>query len=941
MCDFLVKVVTPLIDSEGKSSIELKVLTREKSDKDAANYSELIKAIKAAGATKVGVVKKDKPKGPFANRFMSLLSKDSDLEVVDCAIGLASAMSVKDATAQANIRHAAQFTSSLLRRYALPKVESVVDQEKKISHTNLADDIVNIYDEPSKVKSKLDPEDLDLAYNPIIQSGGRYDHKAGAMSDENLLKHEGAIIVRLGSKYKNYNANIGRTYFINPTKYQEEVYKVLTQVYRSCLSKLKSGNSLADVYNAAKSIINKMKPEIKDHFVANCGTGIGLEFREASYVLSGKGGKNILQAGMIYNLSIGFRHLHVNGKNVSPDDTKVSDKIFGCFLSDTIRVTADDAESLTVAKRDWSDVSYYNEDDVSESDEDSESDDEKNRGIKKGALRTDKNKDDESSLQQQQRRLAQKRREEELRKFSSDKMDKQFDSKMPSKDRVFASYKNAGSLPNNLRQDRIYVDVSAESVLLPVTGQLVPFHISTIKNCHKTEASGFTTLTITFVTPQGAGGAQLPSFLDRKCKFIKEMTFRSSSGTIGKTYFDIKELKKRVQNRLKEHEAKASLVVQEDLILNKKGNQIKLNNISVKPYTRKKTHGYIEAHVNGFRVVTNNGSSRQKIDIIYKNIKAAFYHPANKKRLAVVLHLQLHNKIILDKKKSKKTDYIQIYQDLVEASQDLAESKRYYDEDGLLEEQEERRNRKKWNDRFKGFVQKVQSYLQEAKNQPEIEFDIPYEKLTFKGKPQKTTVDIYPSVRGLVSLEDNPPFVVVLDEVDVVFFERVNFNLRNFDMTIIYKDLDRAPSKAESIPSKQLDSIKNWLVASEVNFYESPVNLLWKNIIADIKKDVKQFWDDGGWGLITGGDESEGEGESAEEMDDGESDFEPDDSGSDGEEEFDSGSDFSDSSEDESEEEDDEEVDDWDEHEKLALKADKKKNYSADSNPRPKKRSRR
>jgi nucleosome binding factor SPN SPT16 subunit len=47
-----------------------------------------------------------------------------------------------------------------------------------------------------------------------------------------------------------------------------------------------------------------------------------------------------------------------------------------------------------------------------------------------------------------------------------------------------------------------------------------------------------------------------------------------------------------------------------------------------------------------------------------------------------------------------------------------------------------------------------------------------------------------------------------LSEVNLVNLERVGFNLRNFDMVFIWKDLNRDVGRIDSIPSTSLDTIK-------------------------------------------------------------------------------------------------------------------------------------
>ena len=56
-----------------------------------------------------------------------------------------------------------------------------------------------------------------------------------------------------------------------------------------------------------------------------------------------------------------------------------------------------------------------------------------------------------------------------------------------------------------------------------------------------------------------------------------------------------------------------------------------------------------------------------------------------------------------------------------------------------------------------------------------------------------------------------PPFVVILDEVELVHFERVHFQLKNFDMVFIMKDYSKKTQSIQAIPMAELDRVKDWL----------------------------------------------------------------------------------------------------------------------------------
>lgn len=53
--------------------------------------------------------------------------------------------------------------------------------------------------------------------------------------------------------------------------------------------------------------------------------------------------------------------------------------------------------------------------------------------------------------------------------------------------------------------------------------------------------------------------------------------------------------------------------------------------------------------------------------------------------------------------------------------------------------------------------------------------------------------------------------VITLDELELVHFERVQFQLRNFDMVFIFKDYAKKVSMLNSVPMASLDSVKDWI----------------------------------------------------------------------------------------------------------------------------------
>lgn len=334
----------------------------------------------------------------------------------------------------------------------------------------------------------------------------------------------------------------------------------------------------------------------------------------------------------------------------------------------------------------------------------------------------------------------------------------------------------------------------------------------------------------------------------------------------------------------------------------------------------------------------------------HSNIKRAFLQPAESNSLQVLIHLQLHAPISLDSdaKKGKTSDYFQFYVEVVDASQDLTGNGAYRDEDGLMEEQEERRNRNRWNERFRKFCKKVEVGTESLAHK--VEFDIPYKKLAFTGVPNKQVVEIMPSVNSLIALEDTPPLVLPMKEVELASFERVNFNLREFDLVFVFTDFSKPVVRIDSIPTKRLGDIKEWLNSIEILCFESGNNYKWKQLLKKIEStgsSREEFYKDGGWSTVLGGPDEDEEGEEDEEEE--ESEYEPEE-GSDFEDEEEDSEEYEsdeeeDDEDDESEFEEEDEGEDWDELEMKAKEQDSRaaqeeraREREERNNPKPAKR---
>lgn len=215
------------------------------------------------------------------------------------------------------------------------------------------------------------------------------------------------------------------------------------------------------------------------------------------------------------------------------------------------------------------------------------------------------------------------------------------------------SYKSASQMPKEpeIRELKIYVDKKYETIVLPIFGVSVPFHISTIKNISQSVEGDYTYLRINFFHP-GATLAKNEGNLfanNADNSFLKEITYRSTnvkepgeisapSSNLNTAFRLIKEVQKKFKTREAEEREKEGIVKQATLILSQNKGNPKLKDLYIRPNIySKRISGTIEAHVNGFRFTSIRGD---KIDLLYNNIKHAFFQPCDGE-MVILLHFTL------------------------------------------------------------------------------------------------------------------------------------------------------------------------------------------------------------------------------------------------------------------------------------------------------------
>lgn len=477
------------------------------------------------------------------------------------------------------MRNASRACTGILIEYFVEEMSAILDAEKKVTHKQLADKIDQKLDDAkffqnlkSKLPADFDNSQLDFTYGPTVQSGGNYDLKLSAQSDNNTL-HAGIIIAGFGLRYKSYASMVARTFLVDPNTSQEQNYKVLQSIQEMMVREAREGVVIKDLYNKALGIIKTKKPELEKHFLKNIGGGIGFETRDSTLLINAKNTRQ-LKDGMTLNLAPGFTDI----ENPDPQDKK--SKIYTLVVSDTIRVRSkqeDSANFTNAAPLELGAVSFYFKDEDEE-----EASPQKTKAKKdpkvgavassnviKTKLRAERTKmvDEgaEARRRDHQKELAQKKQQEGLQTYSEATGDA--NGVAQKKFKRFESYKRDNQFPSRVADLVIVVDVKSSTIVLPIMGRPVPFHINTIKSANKSDEGEFSYLRINLLSPgQGVGRKDDQPFEDATAQFVRSLTFRSTdAGRMQDVATQITDLRKSAVRREQEKKELADVVEQDKL----------------------------------------------------------------------------------------------------------------------------------------------------------------------------------------------------------------------------------------------------------------------------------------------------------------------------------------------------------------------------------------
>ncbi|GAA6038518.1 hypothetical protein NBRC10512_002505 [Rhodotorula toruloides] len=630
-----------------------------------------------------------------------------------------------------NERNAAKMRNKLMSHFS-DVMSGYIDEGKKVTHEQLGEQIEAKL-EDSKFWKNFETGFGDWCYSPIIQSGGKCDLKSSAVTDDQRLK-AGVILCSLGMRYKSYCSNVGRTFMIDPTKDQEENYLFLIDLQKYAIGELRDNVTCKDIYQKVADKINADRPDLLQYFAKTAGFGMGIEFRDPAYPLSAKGTRQ-LKSDMVVALTLGFNNIP-DGKNSQ----------YALSLIDTIQITKDGGKILSEGMKGKDDVMFYMEEEDKKLSRSAQKDAHTRRdaaptAVVKSKLRNENREIDADAInrhKQHQRELAARRQEEGLDKYSGEggtggsNREKQW--------RRFESYVKDSQLPDAVASRKIVVDARRLTVILPINGFAVPFHVNTLKSLVEQEEGDYTVLRFLFTTPGANSGKKEDTpFEDPNATFIRGLTYRSTDP------FRFIELHKEI-NDLK----RAA-----DKLVDINGKRpIRLTEVQLRPsFDGKRQAGDVEIHSDGIRY-QSPVKSEQRLDVLSRNIKHQFLQPCHNE-LIVILHIHIKSPITIGKKKTKGLEFFR-------PVPDACNKKRkgdYHNED----EQDGYKRRADLDKHFKALSDDI-AEASSGRGEGEILF----RETGFRGVPFRRNVLPQHTSNVLVFLTEPPFLVLTISQIELV-----------------------------------------------------------------------------------------------------------------------------------------------------------------------------
>lgn len=758
------------------------------------------------------------------DKISSLSTSNAQKEVEDILI-------VHEKTEQTRCRNAGKIADRALRKILEKNLQSILNDHEPMDCDEFSHSIISDINKPDLVNLHFSPSDVSPAFSPVIQCGHNISvefppENVGSIPP-NVLNT--AVSATIGIRFKSYVGVIGRTYFINPTKEQEQAYKSVVNAREQCFNAIKYGAKYSDIYNEFKKNLDS---EYQDYAPESIGTFTGVQISSEYHQITANSEEEVKPNTMLV-LIFGLKGLPLKSEDPSMDDQ------FSFQITDTFQIgeTEEEIKPLSNSEIKFEDVTY-------------ELDTTDSKKIKEELL-NDKTNMAERTRHHNQTSTQKVDEEtskiyEELHQRSRKIREKTDDGTGPEIVQVsYKSEKEVHKLKGYANQISV-TDENTKTVFLPIYGTLVPFHVSRIKQATEEDIDvddKMSYLKIKFETPKiDAKNIDPNDIYIQEAQFITRGT-KKFTGVAKK----IRDLMAQHKLELKKQKDQKGLFRTSEKPERLENNfpRIGGSNLHIRPVLNgKKSVGNLEAHKNHFRFRSTMGDN---VIIYYSNIRLAVLQRSHKETITLI-HFYLERPIPIN---NKPTLNITFYKQVVESALDTnVRSSSMTDQGEMQEEERENRIRKKINDDFSEFCKAVNTLGDTYKSIKK--FERPIRRLAFYGVPDKSRVLLIPTVSALVSVQEQPPYVLMIEDIQLAVFEHKDIGIRYFDLTFILynweeNDFQSSISQITTIDDEYFEQIKGWIEAVGITYYVRKTNISWKKMMPEMKKNKDDFKTDQDW----------------------------------------------------------------------------------------------
>eukprot|EP00792_Barthelona_sp_PAP020_P007796 TRINITY_DN3167_c0_g1_i1.p1 TRINITY_DN3167_c0_g1~~TRINITY_DN3167_c0_g1_i1.p1 ORF type:complete len:1028 (+),score=288.82 TRINITY_DN3167_c0_g1_i1:31-3114(+) len=716
-----------------------------------------------------------------------------------------------------------------------------------LNHRQLVGDVDEFMANKNWFNEGIDLDGLAVSYETIVQSNGKqrvffYPSKTAKITSDEIGRN--VVNASCGSRYQGYSTYMGRTFIADPSDEQRENLEVLYGIRRTIYENIAPGVTLRSIFQRVREYLNaKDKSALINNFPDQIGWSTGILFYDQHFVISTGADNEQFESGNVFVVWLAFDGLKMNKKRQGRPAE------YGLMLVDTIEITEDGCQVLTEGFDKIDDVCHTISDPSTWVEEEI-----KPEMISSGSSRVrtrrlrEKNANGEKFVQRREHQISLANQQfNDMKKRLASYNVKEETIDVDNLEIPFISYGD-GKLPDGLKENEtgIRFGTKQHSILLPIYGNMVPFHIETIRSVTLSDSGDGMILIINFKFPSKATQSWEPVMKYGKYAFLRSISIKLQDNANR-----AQEIERRIKKMLKEYketkenESVRNIEVKQEVV-KQSGGSFSIQALLRPSPTKRQKEGRLTAYQNGFVYMQEN----TRIQIAYSNIDHAILQSASEDQDLVIMHFTLKHPILIGTSLCNQVQFIKNCDPKNVHFQGTEEEKEY------MKEQRNKQLIKKYGMAVKEFAKNTKNVWD--RNNTGIQWEVVNKDMDYfdasvsSDSLSKGKINFYFTKKGIVCIAEaiRPTFYTIFyDTIDMVVFERVRGQY--FEFTVIFKDysLEQPCITLSGVDIRNLERLKDIFDENDIVFHELEMSGIKYDVFIKeyILKESQEFLDNGGW----------------------------------------------------------------------------------------------